>query len=113
MKVISIDSIKRLFIKLLSKVGIVSLIFDKLLFKKYRKIALFLLARYVNYVLAFIIIFLVSVLNLEFKLVTFTSVLFILIIIIGRSFMNKFNFLLNIVASLILIYVLIINFVKT
>jgi hypothetical protein len=109
MKVISIDSIKRLFIKLLSKVGIVSLIFDKLLFKKYRKIVLFLLARYINYVLASIIIFLVSVINLEFKLVTFTSVLFILIIIICRSLMNKFNLFLNIVASFILIYILIVN----
>jgi hypothetical protein len=108
MKVISIDSIKRLFIKLLSKVGIVSLIFDKLLFKKYRKIVLFLLARYINYVLAFIIILLVSTKNLEFKLFTFTTVLFILIIIY-RSLMNKFNFFLNLVTIFFLSYILIVN----
>jgi hypothetical protein len=112
MKVISFNFIKSLFIKWSSKVGIVSLIFNKLLFEKYRKVALFLLARYVNYVLAFIIIFLASIIHLEFKLFIFTLVLFILTIIICRNFMNKFNFLLNIVASLILIYLLILNFVK-
>jgi hypothetical protein len=108
MRIISINSIKRLFIKLSSKVGIIFLIFNKSLFRKYRKIVLFLLTRYVNYALAFIIIFLVSTKNLEFKLFTFTSVLFMLIIIY-RSLMNKFNFFLNLVTIFFLTYILIVN----
>jgi hypothetical protein len=112
MKIISVNLIKRQFIKLSSKIGIIFLIFNGLLFRKYQKLAFFLLSRYFNYALIFVTLLLLITKNLEFELSIFVAMLFALVLVIRKNLLSKFNFLLNLVAGFLLTYFLLIRFLS-